>query len=84
VLQQPRAPIAESFRVLRTNLEFAAVDAPLHTILISSPGAGEGKTTVAANLAAVMAQSKKRVVLLDCDLRRPRVHKQLGMTNTAG
>lgn len=84
VLQQPRAPIAESFRVLRTNLEFAAVDGPLHTILISSPGAGEGKTTVAANLAAVMAQSKKRVVLIDCDMRRPRVHKQLGIPNNRG
>lgn len=84
VLQQPRSPTAESFRVLRTNLEFASVDAPLRTILVSSPSAAEGKTTVATNLAAVMAQGNKRVVLVDCDLRRPRVHRQLGLTNNRG
>ncbi len=84
VTRQPRAPVAESFRALRTNLEFAGVDVPMNTILISSPGAGEGKTTVAVNLAAVIAQSDKRVILVDCDLRRPRVHKQLAMSNNRG
>ncbi|CUS04194.2 conserved protein of unknown function [Candidatus Promineifilum breve] len=84
VSAHPRSPMAETFRTLRTNLEFASVDKSLKTILITSPGAGEGKTTVATNLAAVMAQANKRVILLEGDLRRPRVHKALGMTNQVG
>jgi len=84
VAASPRSPMAETFRTLRTNLEFASVDKPLKTILITSPGSSEGKTTVASNLAAVMAQANKRVILLEGDLRRPRVHRALGMTNQVG
>jgi len=84
VAQNPRAPIAEAFRGLRTNLEFASVDKPLKTILITSPGPSEGKSTIAANLAAAIAQGNKRVILLDGDLRRPRVHRMLGMSNHVG
>ncbi len=84
VSAHPRSPMAETFRTLRTNLEFASVDKSLKTILVTSPGASEGKTTVATNLAAVMAQANKRVILLEGDLRRPRVHKALGMTNQVG
>lgn len=84
VSAHPRSPMAETFRTLRTNLEFASVDKPLKTILITSPGISEGKTTVAANLAAVMAQANKRVILLEGDLRRPRVHNALGMSNQVG
>lgn len=84
VSAHPRSPVAETFRTLRTNLEFASVDKPLKTILITSPGSSEGKTTVASNLAAVMAQANKRVILLEGDLRRPRVHHALGMSNQVG
>ena len=84
VSAHPRSPMAETFRTLRTNLEFSSVDKPLKTILITSPGISEGKTTVAANLAAVMAQANKRVILLEGDLRRPRVHHALGMSNQVG
>jgi capsular exopolysaccharide synthesis family protein len=84
VAANPRSPIAETFRTLRTNLEFASVDEPLKTILVSSPGPSEGKTTVATNLAAAMAQANKRVILLEGDLRRPRVHKAMGMPNQMG
>ncbi len=84
VSANPRSPTAESFRTLRTNLEFASVDQPLKTILVTSPGPGEGKTTVATNLAAAMAQANKRVILLEGDLRRPRVHRAMGMPNQAG
>ncbi len=84
VAANPRSPVAETFRTLRTNLEFASVDKPLKTILVSSPGPGEGKTTVATNLAAAMAQANKRVILLEGDLRRPRVHKAMGMSNQVG
>lgn len=84
VARVPRSPAAEAYRSLRTNLEFIAVDKPLRSILISSPGASEGKTTIAANLAAVMTQNGKRVLLLDADLRRPRVHQEMGMSNRVG
>ena len=84
VTSNPRSPMAETFRSLRTNLEFTSVDKPLKTILITSPGSGDGKTTVATNLAAVMAQANKRVILLEGDLRRPRVHRALGMSNQIG
>lgn len=84
VAQQPRSPVAESFRSLRTNLEFASVDKSLKTILVTSPGPSEGKTTVATNLAVVMAQANKRVILLEGDLRRPRLHQALNMSNQVG
>jgi polysaccharide biosynthesis transport protein len=84
VTANPRSPMAETFRTLRTNLEFASVDRPLKTILVTSPGTSDGKTTVATNLAAVMAQANKRVILLEGDLRRPRVHRALGMSNHIG
>ena len=84
VNRQPRSPVSEAFRSLRVNLEYAGVDRPLHTILVTSPGPGEGKTTVAANLAAIIAQAGKNVLLLDADLRRPKIHKVLGVTNRIG
>jgi succinoglycan biosynthesis transport protein ExoP len=84
VSRQPRSPVSEAFRSLRTNLEFAAVQKPIHTLLISSPGPSEGKTTVAVNLAAIFALSGKRVALLDADMRRPYVHRFLGMPNRDG
>jgi capsular exopolysaccharide synthesis family protein len=84
VSRQPRSPVSEAFRSLRTNLEFSAVDKPLRTILVTGAEAGDGKTTIAANLAAIFAQGGKRVLLMDCDLRRPRVHRFLGIQNRVG
>ena len=84
VTRQPRSPVSEAFRSLRVNLEFAEVGKPLRTILITSPGPSEGKTTVAANLAAIISQGGKTTALLDADLRRPRVHKILGIPNRIG
>jgi len=84
VSTQPRSPVSEAFRSLRTNLEFAAVDKPLRTILVTSAEAGDGKSTVSANLAAIFAQGGKRVLLMDCDLRRPHVHRFTGLQNRVG
>ncbi len=81
---QPRSPVAEAFRSLRTNIQFASVDRTLQTILVTSALPSEGKSTVAANLAIALAQSGKRVVLLEADLRRPSVHRYLNVPNRLG
>jgi capsular exopolysaccharide synthesis family protein len=80
----PRSPVAEAFRSLRTNLQFATVDKPLRTLLVTSPSPSDGKSTVAANLAVVMAQSGRKVAVIDADLRRPRMHRLFGMHNRLG
>lgn len=84
VADRPRSPLAEAFRSLRTNLEFASVDNPLRTILVTSAMPSDGKTSVAMNLALIIAQRGRRVVLLDADLRKPNVHRVLGIPNNEG
>jgi polysaccharide biosynthesis transport protein len=71
----PRSIIAECCRTIRTNLAFMSTDKPLRTLLVASPGPSEGKTTIAASMAITMAQAGRRTLLVDTDLRRPRVHK---------
>ncbi len=80
----PRSPIAEAYRSLRTNLSFANLDQTLHTILVTSAGPEEGKSTVLANLAVVEAQAGHRVIIVDADLRRPRQHELFGLANGEG
>lgn len=84
VSKQPRSQIAEAFRSLRTNIEFASVAKPIKTILVTSPEPDTGKTTIAANLAAIFAQKGRRVLLLDADLRRPQVHHVMNLKNRIG
>lgn len=83
-LTMPRAPVSEAYRTLRTNLEFSSLDKPLKTIVVTSPGPDEGKSTTLANLAVTLAQAEKRVILVDCDLRRPSQHEIFGLTNEVG
>ena len=83
-LSQTRSPVAEAYRTLRTNLQFSSLDRPLRCLVVTSALATEGKTTTAANLAVVMAQAGKRVVLVDADLRRPAVHRLFGLPNQGG
>jgi capsular exopolysaccharide synthesis family protein len=84
VLDQPRSPISEAFRSIRTSLEFYSVDAPLQLLIVTSSGPEEGKTTVATNLAAILARGNRKVLLLDIDLRRPNVHNLTGLSNRIG
>jgi capsular exopolysaccharide synthesis family protein len=84
VSKNPRSPVAEAYRSLRANLQFLGEDQPLKSILITSTDIGVGKTSVAANLAAIYAQGRKSVILLDADLRKPSIHEYVKIPNDFG
>lgn len=84
VERHPKAAVSESIKSLRTNLQFASVDQKLKTILVTSSLPGEGKTFVSVNLGASFAQTDKKVLIVDCDLRRGRLHKLFGLPNING
>jgi capsular exopolysaccharide synthesis family protein len=75
VHEDAKSPIAEAYRTLRTNIQFSKGEGELRTIMFTSAGPGEGKSTTVANTAVALAQSGKRVILVDCDLRKPVQHK---------
>jgi capsular exopolysaccharide synthesis family protein len=74
-LTDPRNPAAEAYRTLRANLTFAALDAPLETLVVTSAAPDDAKAKVLANLAVAMAQSERRTILVEADLRRPALHE---------
>lgn len=80
----PKSAVAEAYRVLRTNLGFAGLDNPCRSVLISSCSPMEGKSTVAANLAVVLAQAGHKTILVDCDLRKPVQHRIFKVDNRQG
>ncbi len=82
--EDSKSPISESYRDLRTNLGFLGLDQPFKTILITSPLAEDGKSTTAANLAIVVAQAGYKVLLVDCDLRKPQMHIIFNIPNNQG
>ncbi|MGB3906104.1 MAG: CpsD/CapB family tyrosine-protein kinase [Anaerolineae bacterium] len=83
-LTMPRSPVSEAYRTLRTNLEFSSLDKPVKTMVVTSPGPEEGKSTTLANLAVTLAQAEKEIILVDCDLRRPSQHEIFGVNNGVG
>lgn len=84
VIDKPRSITTEAYRTLRTNLGFAGVDQAFRSMLISSPSPQDGKSTVIANLGVAMAQTGSRVLIVDCDLRKPVQHKIFGLDNQQG
>jgi len=83
-LTEPRSAVAEAYRGLRTNLAFARPDAALRTLLVISPAPDADKSVTLANLAVVTSQSGRRVIVVDCDLRRPAQHTLFSLSNDAG
>jgi capsular exopolysaccharide synthesis family protein len=83
-LHSPKSSASESFRGLRTGILFSSADKSPQVILVTSAGPAEGKTSCATNLAVTMAQAGSKVLLLDCDMRRPRIHKIFDASREAG
>lgn len=80
----PKSPISEAYRVLRTNIQYSSIDKPLKTIVVTSSGPMEGKTTTVVNMAITFAQAGNRVLLIDSDLRKPKMHKIFMVSNYSG
>lgn len=80
----PKSPISEQYRTIRTNMQFSSVDNELKSILVTSSGPAEGKSSTTANLAVVYAQQGKRVLLVDADLRKPTMHYTFRLDNLRG
>lgn len=84
-LVDPSSPVSEQYRTIRTNIQFASsVDHKLQTIVVTSSGPSEGKSTTSANLAVVFAKSGQKVLLVDADMRKPTVFKTFQLTNEVG
>ena len=83
-IQHPRSAVAEAYRGLRTSIQFIGIERNVKLLQVTSSSASEGKSTTSANLAVALARSGHRVALVDCDLRRPRVHRFFGITNYIG
>lgn len=83
-LQHPSSVVAESYRSLRTSIQFAGLGRPLKILQVTSPSSSEGKTTTIANLAVTLAQAGQRIIAVSCDLRRPRLHDFFGLSNDVG
>ena len=83
-LAQPRSPVSEAYRTLRTSIQFLGLDRDLKTIMITSAGPNEGKSTTLANLAVTFAEAGREVIAVDCDLRRPSLHQLFDLPNDGG
>ncbi len=83
-LTDPKSPVSEAYRTLRTNLSFFSLDNPIQTLVVTSAATDEGKGEAIANIAVTMAQGGRRTILVDCDLRRPALHAIFDLNQEPG
>ena len=83
-IEEPKSPAAEAYRTLRTSIQFLALESPIRTLEVTSAGPREGKTTTLVNLGVALARAGQRVIVVCCDLRRPRLHEFFGVDNNIG
>jgi capsular exopolysaccharide synthesis family protein len=84
VEKKPKSISAEAYRTLRTNIQYSSFDKEIRTIVVTSSEPGEGKSTTAGNLALSFAQAEKKTIIIDCDLRKPSLHKKFKISNLVG
>ncbi len=84
VEKKPKSITAEAYRTLRTNIQYSSFDKEVRVIVVTSSEAGEGKSTTAGNLAISFSQAQKKTVMIDCDLRKPSLHKKFRISNMVG
>ena len=84
VEKSPKSVAAEAYRALKTTIQYSSFDKEYKTIVITSSNPGEGKSTTSGNLALTLAEGESRVLLVDCDMRKPSMHKNFRVTNTYG
>lgn len=82
--RNPKSSVAEAIRIIRTNLEFSGIDKKVRTVLVTSSVPGEGKSFISSNLATAFAQNGSKVLLMDCDMRKGRLHKIFDIENDIG
>ncbi|EXX91444.1 capsular biosynthesis protein [Paenibacillus darwinianus] len=82
--RNPKSPISEAYKILRTNIQFSNLDVDIQTIMVTSTAMGEGKSTTSANLAVTYAQAGRKVLIIDADLRKPTQHHILRVSNRVG
>ncbi len=82
--KKPKSIAAEAYRTLRTNIQYSSFDKEYRAIVVTSSDPGEGKSTTSGNLALCLAQGDKKVILVDCDLRKPSIHKKFKISNIVG
>lgn len=81
---EPKSVSAEAFRTLRTNIQYSSIDKEVKTIMLTSSGTSEGKTSTSGNFAFILANSNKKVLVIDCDMRKPSIHRKLRISNSKG
>ncbi|MDD6795971.1 MAG: CpsD/CapB family tyrosine-protein kinase, partial [Clostridiaceae bacterium] len=84
VEKKPKSITAESYRTLRTNIQYSSFDKKIKTVVVTSSEPGEGKSTVAGNLALSFSQAEQKTIIIDCDLRKPSLHKKFKISNLSG